>query len=175
MTFSYLVIVLVMCGRNFNHTRSKIHSNVCIGDDGDFTLQKRQFNFFAYESFVTLIVGMYHDRCIAEVGFRSCCCNFHMPTSISERVLDIVKFTVMVFVLNLDVTQCTVMRTPVHHVVSTNNKSLIIKMDKGFFYRLLKPLVHSETLSLPCRRYAHLTQLLCHDACRFSFPSPNTL
>ena len=125
--------------------------------------------------FIAFIIRMNHNRCIAKVSFRSCSCNLHMSASISKRVLDMVELSIVVLMLNFYVAKCPIVSTPIDHVVSTNNQTIIVQMDKSFFNRFLKSFVHSKTLTFPSWRHPKFTQLTCHNSGRFRFPSPSAL
>ena len=71
MPFTDLVVVSVVCWRDFNKTRSKLHIDVLVGDDLNLATDYRQYDFFADQIFIAFVVWVYHDGGVAEVGFRT--------------------------------------------------------------------------------------------------------
>ena len=175
VTFSNFIVVWIMCRSNLDHTGTKLHIDMGICDDWYLSSYKWKCHFFTNEMLVTLILRVHHNRRIAEVGFRSRRCNDHFAASITKRIAYMIKSALLLFVLHFDVTKRSIMRTPVDHIVSANDESLVVEVHKCLFNRFLQPLIHRKTLTLPCRAYTHLSKLRRHDACRLLFPLPCTL
>ena len=78
MTKPDLKVVGVVCGCDFNNTRSEFRLNIFVGDYRNLLIHYRQDYRLAYEMLVTLVVRVNGYCCIAEHCLRTGCGEFYI-------------------------------------------------------------------------------------------------
>ena len=159
MALAHLVVVGVVRRRYLDDTGTELLVDVRIGDDLDLSSYQRQRHLFADKRLVAFVVGMYHHRRIAEVGFGSCRGDDDMSAAVTERIADVIELAFVLFILHLDVAERAVVRTPVDHIVALYDPPFVVHLLEGFFDRVFQTRIHREALSAPCGRNTKLTQL----------------
>ena len=72
MTKTNLKVVGIVCGGNFNNTRTKVHFNIIVCYNGYLAMNDRQNKGFAHNILIAFIVGVYCNRGITEQCFGTC-------------------------------------------------------------------------------------------------------
>ena len=66
MTFADLVVVEVVRRRDLDAAAAELRVYIVVGDDGDPASDDRQYDLLSDEFRVTLVVGMYRNRRVAQ-------------------------------------------------------------------------------------------------------------
>ena len=98
-----LKVVGVVGGRNFHDAGSEIHFHVIVGNDRNFTVNKRQNKRFAHNVFVAFIVRVDGDRRIAQKGFGTRGGKFQIAASVFERIAQVPEVPRLFFIFHFRV------------------------------------------------------------------------
>ena len=121
MPFAHLVVIRVMGGRDFHASRSKTAIHVAIGDDLNTAINERKGDVFAHKVGVAFIFGVYHDCCVPKVRFRARGGYDDVFLGIFKKIAQVVQLALVLLVLYLNVAQCSIVGTPVDHVIATDD------------------------------------------------------
>ena len=115
MTASNLKVVGVVCRCNLNAACSEFLVNILIGNNRDLSVCKRKFQHLAYKVFISLILRVYSNCCIAEKCLRTCGCDLNETSFLTyDRIIDVPEKSVLVLMYNLRVrNRSLAYRTPV--------------------------------------------------------------
>ncbi|MPM19092.1 hypothetical protein SDC9_65510 [bioreactor metagenome] len=86
-------VVRVVAWSYFKRSGSLFHVRILISYYWDFSSNKRNYNLFTYEVFVSFIIRMSCYGNVSEYCFRPCCCN----NKVLLRIFNIWIFYVVVF------------------------------------------------------------------------------
>ena len=106
----------------------------------DWPVNPFDLNFLAVlVLFISSIIWVHHDVLIAKFCFRS------NGTNSEWSVLEVIKRTVLLFILNLVIRHSSLhRRVPVHASRATVDESIVIHSNKGFHYRTVTLFVHRK-------------------------------
>ena len=128
VAFSNFPVVRVMCRCDFYHTCSEFFIYVRICNNRDFFAGKWQFEHFANQAFVTLVIRVYGNGCITKECLRAGCCNFDFAASICIFIIKVVHCTLSVNVVNFIICKGgSTARTPVYKTLAFVHKSALIQ------------------------------------------------
>ena len=99
MAQTHLKIVRVVSGCNFNAARSELHINIIIGYNGYFASDKRKEGF-ADQVFISFVIWVYRNGCVAEKSLRTGCCDFYIIVTVFNRIFYMPEEAVLLGVFN---------------------------------------------------------------------------
>ena len=131
VSLSDFPVVGVMCRCDFYHTCSEFFVYIRICDNRDFFTCERQFEHFADQSLVTLVIRVYCDCRITKEGFRSGCSDFDFAASVSIFVEEMVHSTLCVNMVNFIIGKGgSTAGTPVYKTLTFVHKAPLIQSDE---------------------------------------------
>ena len=137
MTFSYFVVVRVVCRSYFNNACTEFSVNIRIADNGDFFVDQRKDNAFSYELVISFIFRMYCNCSISEHCFRSCCSKFQELIRSCYGVFDMPEMSCHINMVYLCVRYCCLtFRTPVDKLFASVDITFVIETYKCFKHSL---------------------------------------
>ena len=176
MAAAYLIVVRVVCRCDFDNAGTKFHVNILVADNRDFSVEQRQYDIFANQVLIALILRVDRYCGIAQHGFRTGGCQNNIAAAVSQRITQVPEVACLLLILYLCIRDGGhAVRTPVDDALALIDEALVVQVDKHLFDCLGASVIQCEPLSVPVTGGAQLFELLDDSAAVFAFPLPCTL
>ena len=174
MTASNLKVVGVVCRCDLNAACSEFLVNILIGNNRDLSVCKRKLQHLSYKVFISFILRVYSNCCIAEKCLRTSGRDLNKTSFLTyDGIIDVPEKSVLVFMHNLCIrNRGLAYRTPVDDPGAFVDIAFLIKADKYFLNSLGAALIHGKALTLPVCRCSQLFQLIDDLSAVLLFPCP---
>ena len=170
------VVVEVVCRRDLDAAGAELRVGMFVGDDRDTATGERQFDQFADQVPVALVLGVHRDRAVAEHGLRAGGGDHQMALAVGQRVAHVPHVAVLFLGDDLQVGDRGVqLGVPVDQAFAAVDQALFVQADEDLLHRLGQALVHGEALVPPVQRRAQAAQLAGDVAAGFGLPFPDPL
>ena len=174
MTASNLKVVGVVCRCDLNAACSEFLVNILIGNNRDLSVCKRKLQHLSYKVFISFILRVYSNCCIAEKCLRTSGRDLNKTSFLTyDGIIDVPEKSVLVLMYNLCIrNRGLAYRTPVDDPGAFVDIAFLIKADKYFLNSLGAALIHGKALTLPVCRCSQLFQLIDDLSAVLLFPCP---
>ena len=143
-----LVVVEVMCRRNFDAAGAEIGIDVTVGDNRDLSITHRQLDGFPDDAPVTVVIRVNSYRGVAEHGLRSRRRHYHMAGAVGQRISNVPEFTVLFFGHDFQIGDGGMQhRVPVDQSLAAIDKVFLVQAHEDLAYGVRQTLVHRETFA----------------------------
>ena len=151
MALSDFKVVRVMSRCDLDAACTELHIDILIGDDRDLSACERQLEHLSDYVFISVIIRVYSDSCIAEQGFRTGRGNFHKPAFLTDyRIINVPEEAVLIDMFDLSVRdRRSADRAPVDDLGAFVNVAFLIKAHEHFKDRVGTAFIHCKSLTLP--------------------------
>ena len=151
MALSDLKVVRIMSRCDLDAACTEFHIDILVGDDRDLSACERQLEHLSDYVFISVIIRVYSDGCIAEQGFRAGRGNFHKPAFLTDyRIINVPEEAVLVDMFDLSVRdRRSADRAPVDDLGAFVNVAFLIKAHEHFKDRVGTAFIHCKSLPLP--------------------------
>ena len=171
-----LKVIWIVCRCDLYNARTKLHIHVFIGYNGNRLVLYRQYHHLAHNILVSLIIGVDSHSRVAKHRFGSCRCNNYTTIAVFKRIFNVIEFSLLLFVLNLQITQRRMTPwTPVDYVLVLVNQALFVELHKNLPNGLGELLIHRKAQARPVATQTQPLYLLNNPIAVFLFPFPNLL
>ena len=168
-----LVVVDVVCRRDFQRTRAELAVHILVENDWDDAAHNRHHHLFPLQMCETLIFRMHTNRRITKDGFGTGCGHYNIILRIFNIIAKIEEFGAGLLVHHLLVRDGGQRdRIPVDHTDTLINQAFVVQIHKHLDNRIILRLVHGEAGALPVAGGAQFFQLFQNDAAVLLLPLP---
>ena len=173
MAETYLVVVGIVSGGDFNNARAEFHIHIFVGNNGYLLIYQGQYYLFSYYFLIALIIGIDRNGSVAQKRFGTGGGYFHKAAAVGKGIFNVPEVTRLFFVLAFDIadTGLTV-GAPVDYSFPVINQSLVVQVDKHLLYRLGTALVKSESEPVPVAGATQFCKLLAYSPLILVLPLP---
>ena len=145
VTQTHFKVVGVVSRCNLYNACTKIHVNVFVRNDRDFTVDEGNYHGLTYKVTVTLVVGIYCYCRVAQHCFGTCCSKCNLFLAVGSKVAVMPEKSVLFGILYFGVGQrCVTHRTTVDDSVALVNQTVLVHGNKCLAHSLAALFVHGE-------------------------------
>ena len=169
-----LVVVHVMGWGHLEAPCAKLHVDVIVRDDGDFSVHDWHQDLLAHQVLVTLIVRMHTNGGVSHDGLWTCGGDCDPTVRFANNgITHIVQLAMLFRVDDLLIAQrCQCHGIPIDHAHPPVNQTAFMHLNEGVDDPLVVPLVHGEAGSVPIATGTELLELFQDDPTMLMGPFP---
>ncbi len=178
---AHRIVVEVMARRDLDHAGTEFAVDVVVGDHRDLAIGQRQFGHLADQVRVALVLGMDHQRDVAQHRFRARGGDRQMGQAgarvrLDQRIADMPERAFLLDALDLQVRHGGAQhRVPVDQPLAPVDQPLLVQPHEHFGDHARHLRVHREIFAAPVDRRAHAPHLPRDGRTRFLLPGPYLL
>ena len=174
MTASNFEVVGVVCRCDLNTACSEFLINILIGNNRDLSVCKRKLQHLSYKVFISFILRVYSNCCIAEKCLRTSSRDLNETSFLTyDGIIDVPEKSVLILMHDLCIrNRGLAYRTPVDDPGAFVNIAFLIETDKYLLNSLGAAFIHGKALTLPVCRCSQLFQLIDDLSAVLLFPCP---
>ena len=180
MCFPKIIVVHIVCRRNFQTASTKFYINVAVFNHWNHTIHKRHNHLVTTQPLIFRIFGVDTHSGVAHNCFRTSCgnhgiisfCilmqnlpflirrNYRIFGCIGNVVFQIIQFALFVTVDHLFGRKHRLgLGVPVDHTKTTVNQTFFVQVNEHFHHTFGARVVHCERRSVPIARRTEFTKL----------------
>ena len=133
MTFARLEIVRIVRGCDLDRARAELWINKLVCDDRNLAPRQGQLKRRANQIAVAFVVRIDRNGCVAKHRFGPRRRHNHTPGAALDRILQVIKFSSLRFLLDLQVRERgLIFRTPTDQTLAVIDQTLFITTHEEF-------------------------------------------
>ena len=168
------IVVGVVCRRDLDNAGAELAVDIGIGDHRDLAARERQLHARTNELGVAFVVGMHHQRDVAEHRLGPRGGHGQMAGAADQWIADQPQRAVFLLRHHFEVGHCRLQhRIPVDQALAAIDQAFVVQPHEGFIDHRRQFVVHREVLVRPADAVAHAAHLARDGGARAVLPVPH--
>ena len=174
VALAHFKVVRVVSRRNLDGARTEADIDVIVGDDFDFAVDERNYDFLADVFLHAVVSRVDGDSRIAHDRFRTGRSDHDVVIFADDRVFDVPEMALDVGMVDFDIRQGRMaVRAPVGDALALVDEAFFIERDEDFADGAGAGIVHGEALAAPVAGRSEAADLFFDAAAVLFLPGPD--
>ncbi len=160
VTQTHLVVVWIVSRRDLDGAGAEFRIDVFVSDEGNLAIRERQQDSLAHYVFITLVVWIDGDGCVAEHCLGTRRGYGYTRVAVFDRILEIVELPGLRKFFDFEIRKHRlVLWAPVNNTIAAIDPAFVIQTHEDLAHDPRQIFVHRELLARPVDRSAFATHL----------------